>query len=656
MKFLVFDREENLISILKDVIDAKHTEEINGQDTLEITTLDLTIKKYFKILYKTKYGYWKEFIVKKIQDIHTNAGIEREIFCESSFYETFGDYIEDKRPQNVTANFALGVALEKTRWEVGIVEDLGINSTNFYHISAKEAVQKVAETWGAEIRTRIIISGNKVTHRYVDLLKKIGYDLGKRFTYTKDIDSVTKTVQDDDVITALYGYGKGEEVGEGYGRRINFAEINNGKAYVENLEAKEIWGRLNGDGTRSHIFGKVEFDDCEDPQELLELTKEKLKEVSHPLVTYEAKVIDLGGADLGDNVAVIDKEFTPELRLKARVVKIVRDLLEEDNDDITLGNFIPNIADTLNEQQKYIDNFRGKQGIWDRSQIINQDGTINAQFLNNLVDELNTRMNASGGYVYISEDGEGLTTYDKPIDQNPTMAIQLLGGAFRIAGSKNSDGSWNWRTFGDGKGFVADSFVGGLLKGGKVHFDLTNGTLLIGDSISDYTLLWDGSHLKIQGGSFTIGGKSGNTTEITNGYGKWLHEDGSYTKISSQGLMRYDSGIGKQYHYMTKIIKFTAGGDNQSPSTKWIPIGAEFNNKQWSAALSISDSMTASSSQAAIHRIVLTQSVDSNGNTIQPRYRNGQWEMPVMGYKINVNAVEDTRRYGPIAGIMIVTA
>jgi len=32
-----------------------------------------------------------------------------------------------------------------------------------------------------------------------------------------------------------------------------------------------------------------------------------------------------------------------------------------------------------------------------------------------------------------------------------------------------------------------------------VHFDLTNGTLLIGNSVEDYQLLWDGSTLYIKG-------------------------------------------------------------------------------------------------------------------------------------------------------------
>lgn len=498
--FTVFDKNENYIGRLKDVLEASRAEELNGEDILRLATLD-NIDKGHRVVFKDVNGRWHEYVVKEIEESHLDGAVIKQVFCESSLYETLGDYIEDKRPQNVPANTALANALLTTRWEVGTVDDLGLNSTNFYHISAKEAIQKVAETWKGELRTRIIVSGKEITHRYVDLLARRGGDYGKRFTYTKNLESVTKTVHSDDVVTALYGYGKGEEVGDGYGRRLDFADINNGKAYVEDLTALEIWGRNNADGTKSHVFSKVEFDDVEDKTKLLTLTTDKLAELSEPKVTYEANVIDLGGVDLGDDVAVIDKEFTPELRLKARVIKVRRDLLETQNDEITLGNFMPSVVDSLNRQDSYISSFRDKQGVWDRSNTINPDGTINAQFLNNLVGELNTRMNSQGGYVFVSDDGKGLTTYDAPSPETATMAIQLLGGAFRIANSKLPDGSFDWRTFGDGNGFVADSFIGGLLKGGKVEFDLTNGTLLIGNSIEDYQFYFDGGTLSIKLGT-----------------------------------------------------------------------------------------------------------------------------------------------------------
>ena len=148
---LLFSRNEQYIATLRDVLSAKHTEELNGENVLEIETLN-EIEKNQRLIYKDKYGYWHEFIVRGVEEERAEAGIIRRVFAEHSFYETWGDYIEDKRPYDVTANIALENALLTTRWEVGIVDDLGLNSTNFYHISAKEAVQKVAETWQDELR------------------------------------------------------------------------------------------------------------------------------------------------------------------------------------------------------------------------------------------------------------------------------------------------------------------------------------------------------------------------------------------------------------------------------------------------------------------------------------------------------------------------
>lgn len=524
MKILLFNRNEQYIATLRDVLSAKHTEELNGENVLEIETLD-EIEKNQRLIYKDKYGYWHEFIVRGVEEERAEEGIIRKVFAEHSFYETWGDYVEDKRPYNVPANMALSVALESTRWEVGIVDDLGINSTNFYHISAKEAVQKVAETWQGELRYRIEVSGNRVINRYVDLLARRGQDLGKRFTYTKDLISITKTVHRDDVITALYGYGKGEEIVDeegqptgGYGRRITFGEINGGKNYVENLEAKEIWGRLNPDGTRSHVFGKVEFDDVEDPEELLALTTAKLEELSQPLLTYQATVIDLKalgieheGVELGDWVGIVDKEFNPPLRLKARVIKIVRDLLEPENTEIILGNFIPTITDSWLEQEKYISNFRGKQGVWDRSNIISPDLKISANYLDEIINRLNDDLNSRGGYVYLSEDGKGIITYDKPIEQDPTKAIQITGGAFRIANSKLPNGEWNWRTFGTGDGFVAD-----LINTGTLNANLIK-TGTIKSHNGNVSINLDDDNMTIENGAIIIKDRKNQSIITANG-------------------------------------------------------------------------------------------------------------------------------------------
>ncbi|WP_130806523.1 phage tail spike protein [Senegalia massiliensis] len=489
--FILFDREEKYLHEITP-LKAINKEVLNGEDTLQISlNADVEVEKKYRIVtYIKKYDIWKEFIVEEIEEDRTEGTLE--IYAESSFYELLGDYVEDKRATDTTANIALAKVLEPTRWEVGIVDDLGISTENFYHISSKEAVQKIAKAWKGEIQTRIEITGKKITHRYVDLFVQLGDFLGERFVTGENIEKIKRTVHSDPVCTALYGYGKGEEVGDGYGRRLDFADINNGKAYVEDNEARLKWGRPNEDGTKSHIFYKKDFDDIEDKQELKQATEEELERLSKPNITYEGEIIG-ASARLGDTVILIDETYKPELRLTARVYEIENDLLEEENSKPVLGNFIPDISDTMNKQEEYINNFRDKSGVWDRADIINQDGTINTQYLDGAIDVLKNKLNSTTSDWYT--DDKGALIFENKTENS---AMKLTGKGFMIADSKDVNGNWDFRTFGTGKGFVADEIITGLLKGGKVKFDLTNGTLLIGNSIEDYSLLFDGSSLRIR--------------------------------------------------------------------------------------------------------------------------------------------------------------
>src|SRR5699024_6926276 len=226
---------------------------------------------------------------------------------------------------------------------------------------------------------------------------------------------------------------------------------------------------------------------------------------------------------------------------------------------------------------EYINNFRGKQGVWDRSGIINPDGTIKASYLQDLIDELNRDMNSQGGYVYISEDGEGLTTYNKPIDQNPTMAIQLKGGGFRIANSKLPNGEFNWRTFGTGDGFVADYITTGILNAGLIKaglFESADGSVFI----------------NMENGEMQIGKK----VIITQDSITVNHDDSSYSMKDKDGFIRFDGGTGQMYHHIVKHVHFKVGGDGQAPSVTWIPLGKEISHlgrQDYTVGLEISDSM-----------------------------------------------------------------
>lgn len=353
MQLWVTDRWENFKGPIKTLFECVDTREVNGENALSISCL-AALDKGDRIVWRDKKGRWRENIVDGITETRARAGIVYSYYCPSSAQiELSGDYLEDKRPLNTTASVAMTSALSESRWTVGTVASLGQNGANFYHTNAWAAIHDVADTWGGELEFEISVSGSKVTARRVHLRERVGADTGKRFTYTKDLVSVVREVDEGNVVTALYGYGKAPESTDedgnltgGYERKLTFGDVNGGQNWVGDADALARWGRPDGKGGKSHVFGDVEFEDCEDKSELLALTKDELGNRCTPKVSYEVDAISLAragegfeGADEGDTVLVIDKVYDPPLRVQARITKIEEDELTESKATYTIGNF-----------------------------------------------------------------------------------------------------------------------------------------------------------------------------------------------------------------------------------------------------------------------------------------------------------------------------
>lgn len=324
-----FTRFEERIGILPVAGELVHAEEINGEDTLEFTSWEVPAKGD-RLLWLDG-ATWREHVVVRTDEPLVGPC---EVYAESSFCEMLGDYIVERRLVNSFANAALAVALDTTRWSVGTSFTGRKNGALLYHMNALEAIHKVADIWEGELRPVIAVADGRVASRTVDMPRKLGRDRGLRFTYSKNIAGCTRTVLEDDVITAMYGYGQGlpviDEEGVftgGYRRKLTFGDINDGKDYVADATALAQWGRWDAAREeKQHFFGQVTFSDCDDKYELLYLTQRALREANTPQVSYEIDVAALDGGDaaLGDTVSVIDTSRSPEWRFKARIVKRVR--------------------------------------------------------------------------------------------------------------------------------------------------------------------------------------------------------------------------------------------------------------------------------------------------------------------------------------------
>lgn len=490
MRYMIFDRWGNPLGDLPYVIKAIRTRATDGTDTLDITTIG-EINKDERIAFKDSMGRWAEYLCQSTQTARAAGMPVTVAYCTGSIAELSRTYIEDKRNRNANAKACLAKALEGTRWTVGTVETGTLTGTadlSFYHCTVLDAVQKTADTYGLEVQTEVQPdpTGNRIGQRIIHLLEHRGStNTTKRFEYGKDLTQIKRDIDSGDVITRLYGWGKGIEQtndqGEatgGYGRKISFADVNNGKPYIQDDNALANWGIVGADGTKHHSEASVDFPDCEDPKELLNLTKAALKTRTTPTVSYTADVTALGqagydpeGTDVGDSVQIIDTSFTNPLRLEGRILQIEEDLAGSLADTkITLGNIRQTYTQRLAAQQQALDKLVSNSGAWNSA----AGGT--GPYMKDLIDRINQIMNATGGYTYL-KPGQGIYVYDKPEDQNPTQCIHIGGGYWRIADHKKPNGDWDFRSLANGKGIFADTVFTGRLSdaAGLNYWDMDTG-------------------------------------------------------------------------------------------------------------------------------------------------------------------------------------
>lgn len=332
----LFDRFDERLGILPAVGGITHVEEVGGEDTIEFDCLAAPEKGERLLWRDPADGVWHEHVVVRTDE---PLGAPAHVYAESSLCELLGDFVEEAQLVAKTASEALAAALAPTRWAVG---DVGTGDAErgclLYHVNALAALRRVEEVWGGEAEAAISVSGGRVSARTVNLPARRGAWRGARFSYGKTLAACTRTVLEDEVFTALYGYGKGlpiyDEQGVatgGFTRRLTFGSVNNDVNWVGDDAARQTWGRPDGLGGKVHRFGHVVFPDCEDASELKALTLAALAAACEPRVSYEVDVAAVdGGASvrLGDDVAVVDDSRVPAWHLRARCVRRVRELGE----------------------------------------------------------------------------------------------------------------------------------------------------------------------------------------------------------------------------------------------------------------------------------------------------------------------------------------
>ena len=249
---------------------------------------------------------------------------------------------------------ALKRVLSGTGWNVGTVNDTGSSYCDIGRGSVWDAVTDIQTNWNVYINSRITVTAEGITGRYLDIFPASGVWRGMRIAIDKNISDPCVTYDDSELYTALYGYGGSYSDSEGNTQEYTFKNVvwkktddhpakPKGQEYLEDPEKTALYGR-NGK-PRINYYQNTEI---EDPEILLEKTWLALKNCSEPKISITGTASDLkrlGYADepmrLHDMVIVDILPFnTPVYK---QIIQLTVNLLDPTGNTPTIGDYIPNI-------------------------------------------------------------------------------------------------------------------------------------------------------------------------------------------------------------------------------------------------------------------------------------------------------------------------
>ncbi|MHB8276349.1 MAG: phage tail spike protein [Candidatus Humimicrobiaceae bacterium] len=186
--------EPNVISVTKPIDLVVH-KEING-----LWSADLTIEYNDKIKAEGYIEFNDElYIVKDFE--HTEEGITT-VSLDHLMSELNDFSIEAFKWTNVSAKTALTIALVGTTWNVGIVDNLGLEDVESdKRITVLNAISLIITAFNGEIDFHS-------STRTVDLKTQIGSNNGIQIRCDKNSDYIKEKIDSTKLVTRLYPYGK----------------------------------------------------------------------------------------------------------------------------------------------------------------------------------------------------------------------------------------------------------------------------------------------------------------------------------------------------------------------------------------------------------------------------------------------------------------
>ncbi|HEL1740165.1 TPA: phage tail protein [Streptococcus suis] len=353
----LFDKDEKLIKIVRKsavktalqkyaltterYVSDRLTVELKGLNADELEQVEYMAIQTMEDAHTFHYFY----VAQKFSDSLTTL-----IGVQSGIEELRKSPVYDKRPKNAFARDVITDLLAGTNWQARFVGETAPHSTNFYYTSVFDALKKVCVVWDLEMQFFVEMNGNRIGARYIDFKQKIGQAVGKRVVYGHNALQILQEVERTNIFTALVGRGKGEETGDGYGRKITFENVvwsttqgkpvnkPKGRKYLELPLMTRQYGIKNADGSMRPKIGFVDFSEEENPEVLIERTYRALIDAARPQLTLKTSSVYLKGVKVGDTIRVVRHD--KKLDYDTRIFEITFNRLNNQSSDIKLGDRI----------------------------------------------------------------------------------------------------------------------------------------------------------------------------------------------------------------------------------------------------------------------------------------------------------------------------
>ncbi|MGU9269753.1 phage tail spike protein [Clostridium perfringens] len=370
----ILNRNEKVINVLKEYSGAEgsptffddvFSQELStGAETFQFSTLDinyissdLVVGNY--VAFQDQDKNFKLFQITQVETYHEDSLYIR-VFAECAGLELLNSVFRSRNLVSCNLERFVRSVTEDTSWTLGSLFicntslDLELDNENVYSL-----LQRVVPLYGGELSFRVEIKNGRIVGKYVDVVQYRGRVSGKRFTFGRDIQSLSRKVDSSELFTALIGVGNN---GITF-KDIQSEEINKplGQDFVVDEEA---YKRYNSRGY--HLMGLFHFD-TDSPEELLLQTHKELQKLKTPKVEYEVSVALLnellGNVEdkvrIGDTVAIVDNYFNPPIHLMARVSKLEKSFSNPNSDTCTLANFVEVKSNITDEMRKLASELEG---------------------------------------------------------------------------------------------------------------------------------------------------------------------------------------------------------------------------------------------------------------------------------------------------------